>query len=411
MAHLVFDLGKTKLLSGLEWQSHQEPKKHSRRLSEGALECDASRFAEVRQGGWIAYGYLKDDSGVELTGKPLSFAALLAGVPGIAKNALFIHVEDDKAVLACLKNGVPAEGFDSYGEVDSILELARQYLSFASTDVKVLGNSEHFDCEPLSLDDVVARSTARKTAGLKKVPNRRRFYTVSLIILAILAAGAWKLTDYRKLQQLATARAMAIVDVDRLYAQNLQSQFEGLVPLKAMVKQLTPLVNGVDTTNNGWNLDTISCSRDTCGFTWKVDTGNNSTFVPPLGAQALTYSPKNDVITYSLPLTNVPHGLENPRALDSVTFVRDVLGHMSEYGSEFIGVKTDAGEPSNFAIPVGLSKLPSDLVKEGVLTMQGPWWAIDSLKDLPDTTGYTELDLTVAADHVDFKLVGTYYVK
>ena len=400
------------VVSGLEWRTLTGLGSAAKEIRENATDIGASYFVRTQSATGTTVGFLPDERRPDLPKKARSLAALLAGVPGVSPDCVLVVQDQDVALMVGLREGMPAPGFDGYGPVDEVLRAAQEFIRVSPTAVKVYGNCETLQPDPLSLEEVVAKSTAAKSARIRAMP--RPWVAVAIVAGVLIAAGVVgkyahefqaaqkKLDDIRK----------AYVNIDAVYDASVKERFRAMTPAIPAVAQLTQMLGAAPVSSGGWALSEIVCQKDGCSYVWKSVFGTNNTFTPPAGALNVTYANKGDVIVYQKahpkPLLA---GLDASRSPTQEQVLRDISGNLQEF-KEFSVDQELTTATTTFGEPPGLPRHPTHPYKEGTFSLKGPWYALDAVQQLPETAALETLRITIDEAHnISFHLTGKYYVK
>lgn len=402
----------TALVGGLEWRTLTGLASVVKEVGETARDIGSTMYVETHNSAETTCGFLPDERRVELPKKAHSLGALLAGMPDIAPDCVLVIVEDDDAVIVALRDGMPAPGFDGFGTVDSVIEAAQRFIQLSPNGALVYGNYASLQPIALSLEDIVAQSSALKSSRLRAVP-RPWIKVVAGAVCIILAVGGGKfLYDAHALKTKLAAERSAYVNVDAEYVKNLSLLFRAAVASKTSMTAILSFLNDTEMQIGGWNLSEIACQKDGCTFVWKNATGTNRTFVPPAKAMNLLYANKGDAITYQLAYTKpLVVGIDATKLPTAEQILRDVSGDLQEYKDMGIEQVFDSPVP-NYGVPAGLPSAPANTLKEGAYSVKGPLFAVDALAKLPDATTLDSVRFAFDADGtITFNILGKYYVK
>jgi len=405
------EIDKTLLISGLEWQALSGPLSLVKEKQHIASELNATLHAEFSNGVETLVGFLPDELAVGLPKKLHSLPGLLAGVPNIASYCVLIVEEGDVALLAALQNGQPAPGFDGYGPIEEIIETARNFINMAPAGVTVYGNCRLLNASPLTLETIVASSTTKKQALLKKMPNSSARYVMAAGVLFILALGAnFAYNQYQKAERIKKEK-LSYVNVDAVYQSNVAEVLKTAIPAKAAYSLLNKILGKLVVDNHGWAFATVLCQQGGCTYTWKNENGLNSSFVPPADASPLSFSDKGDVLVYQVPYKQAFQVGIDPRQATTLDAIRrDITGEFQKYYN--LDVSSQFYKTDVFGVPPGLPGNPSKTYQAGTFTIKGPWYANDVLNNLPDAASFDALELTLGTDQqLQFTATGKYYVK
>ena len=399
------------LVSGLDWQKLLGLASQEREVRAIATEISAALYVAFQKESGTSCGFLERDKKAEVPKKAHSLPVAFAGVPGVAPDSLFIYQDGDLALFAALSEGTPAPGYDGYGSADEIIAHAQDFIRISPNPVEVYGNCDRLPGNPLSLEDIVAKSTTLKKALLRPVPNPTALLGALVGIIAVGAIGGGLV--YHKGQEkkrLARLRA-SMVDVDTQYATNIKSLVAQAFPAKTAYKQLKDALAHTPVLNGGWGLADILCQADGCVYTWKVGTGTNATFVPPQNASQLTYSAKGDTIAYKVVYTQPMQGglPEAANAPVEQDVYKNVVGKFQDFRDLGVDTAFEAAQPLGMT---GLAGTPKHVYKSGQFAVTGPWYAMDALQNLPDMSSFDSLEVSINADQsIVFKATGKYYAK
>lgn len=397
--------------SGLEWQALMgigSAEKEKRSLAE---ELGSTRFVEMSGATDTLVGFLSPEGAALLPKKAYSLAALLAGVPNISRYCVFIMQDGDAAVMAALRDGLPAPGFDGYDTTENVIATARQFISMAPQAVTVYGNCELLTPAPLTVEDIVKTSKARAKAQIKGLPNNVLKYGILAGLILALGFSANFAYDYHKKQEQLEAEKLAYVNVDAKYLESVSTLLKAAPPAKTTFSMLRDALEHSEVDNNGWALASITCNKSGCTYTWRNDGGTNRSFVAPEGASAPVFTDKGESLSYQLLYSQpLPTGLISATAPALETIRRDVLGQFQEVAD--LGVSSAFEKIDVFGLPPGLPSAPTKTFKEGAFTVTGPWLAVDALQFLPDVTAFETLEVNISTEQqISFKATGKYYVK
>jgi hypothetical protein len=233
-------------------------------------------------------------------------------------------------------------------------------------------------------------------------------------LAGILAVGAiavgWVHHQESEKKRLAQMRA-SVVDVDAQYANTITQLITQAIPAKPAFKLLKEALANTVVLNGGWGLADILCQTDGCVYTWKVGTGTNATFGPPQNATELTYSAKGDAIAYKVPYSQpMPAGLPNvANAPSELDVFKNVVGKLQNYKDLAVDAAFDPSTPMGMT---GLAGTPKHVYKSGQFVITGPWYAMETLQNLPDISSFDSLEVSISADQsIVFKATGKYYAK
>lgn len=399
------------LVSGLDWQKLAGLASHDREIHAIATEISAAVYVAYKNENGTSCGFLERDKKAGVPKKAYSLPVAFAGVPGVSPDSLFIYQDGDLAIIAALSEGLPAPGYDGYGNTEDILSHAQDFIKISPNPVQVYGNCDIFPGTALSLEDLVAKSTTLKKAALRAVPNPTAVLGALIAILGIGAvAGGWMYHQNQEKKRLASLRAN-VVDVDAQYASNLRAIITQAIPSKPAFKLLKEALAHTQMLNGGWGLADILCQPDGCTYTWKVGTGTNATFVSPQNASGLTYSARGDTIAYKIAYTQpMSAGLPDIGTAPSDQDVfKNVVGKLQAYRDLGLDTAFDASAPMGM---VGLTGTPKQVFKAGQFAVTGPWYAMDTLQNLPDLSSFDSLEVSIDAQQsIVFKAMGKYYAK
>lgn len=405
------EVGGLTLVSGLEWQALMGIRSPASEKREIARELNATRHVEMSNGHETIVGFLPGEMAAGLPKKLYSLSALLAGVPNISPYCVLVLEEGDVAILAALQDGLPAPGFDGYGSTEEVIATARDFINMAPEGVTVYGNCRLLDATPLTLEAIVQQTKTTKQGLLKNLPNPYMKAAVLLGLIALFSGTAYYAYNYQKKQEQAAAQLRSVVNVDAKYLENVFALLQASNPAKPTLTMLKAAIDQVDISNNGWSLTNILCNKTACTYNWKNDGGTNSSFNPPANVTGLSFSDKGDTLTYQVPYAqSLPMGVVSGQALSLETIRRNVVGKFQEYAD--LKVSSSFEKADIFGIPPGLPGTPAKTVKEGIFSVEGPWFAFEVLENLPDATAFESLDINISADQqLSFKAMGKYYVK
>jgi hypothetical protein len=407
----TLDVSGVALVSGLDWQKLTGIASQEREVRAIATEISAAAYVAYQNENGTSCGFLERVRKAELPKKAHSLPVAFAGVPGVAPDSLFIYQDGELAIIAALSEGIPAPGYDGYGSAGEIISHAEDFIKISPNTVKVYGNCDAFPGTPLTLEDIVSKSTTLKKAGLRPVPNPVALLGALAGIVAVGAIGfGWVQHQESEKKRLAQMRA-AVVDVDAQYASAIKQLVTQAVPAKPAYKLLKEALANTQVLNGGWGLADILCQPDGCVYTWKVATGTNATFVPPQNATELTYSAKGDAIAYKIAYTQpMPNGLPDVANAPSEQDVfKNVVGKFQNYKDLAVDTAFDASAPMGMT---GLAGTPKHVFKSGQFVITGPWYAMDTLQNLPDISSFDSLEVSIGADQsIVFKATGKYYAK
>lgn len=403
----VLTLGKSSIVFGTDWHdaSGGKPTAEVKRLG---AEKSARSYVLVAAGPEnVVCGLAPlalDDS---LPKNSKSFAALLAGYPGIALDALFIQEVEGGAVLVALRNGLPVAGFDGFGTLEEIALVHRRFSNMVPGGITVYGNTSAFSAIPLTLEDVLEQSAAGKSSTFAAIPTNAPWILLGLVVVGAALAGGWTYYDaYRKAEELRMAQQPQTVDPNIAYDESVALALSTRVNAFPALKAAAELAASTPTSINGWVLDKVMCSPGACLFSWMRDTGTNDTFVAPEGAQAVTLSLEGGALSYTLTFP-VEQGM------DKATFGRaeDMLIHTVsrvQLNSEH-DVRLTATPPTLLGTATVAAEMLRAPVHEGSYLMQGPWWALSVIESLPRGASFESLEVQMGTPPY-FKINGRYHV-
>jgi hypothetical protein len=407
----TLDVNGVTLVSGLEWQTLLGLASQEREVRAIANEISAATYVAYKNDRETSCGFLERDKKAGVPKKAHSLPVAFAGVPGVAPDSVFVYQDGDLAIIAALSNGIPTPGYDGYGSAAEVISHAQDFIKISPNPVQVYGNCDLLPGEPLSLEDIVAKSTTLKKAVLRPVPNPTVLIGVAVGVLALGAAlFLWNHHQQEERKRLARLRA-SMVDVDTQYLNNVKALVTQATPAKPVFKLLKEALAHTEVLNHGWALADILCQVDGCTYTWKASTGTNATFVAPQNATQLTYSPKGDTIGYRLNYSQpLPAGLADASTAPSEQDVfRNVVGKFQDYKDLSVDTAFDTSAPLGMA---GLAGTPKQVFKAGPFAITGPWYAMDTLQNLPDMASFDSLEVSINAEQsVVFKATGKYYAK
>lgn len=412
MEFFAVNVAGISLISCLEWRTLTGLTTPVKEIVEHASDIGASLYVETRNETDITCGFLPNERRVDLPKRAHSLAAVFAGVPDLSPDCVLVVQDKDVALMAALRNGMPAPGFDGYGPIAEIEELAKKFIQLAPGNVTVYGNCEQLSPVALTLDDVVKKSKTLKTSRLQAVP--RPWVKVACLIatLLLLGGGAKYGYDYKQEQKRKAAERLAYVNVDEEYARSIRELFKAGLPVRQSVLQIRDVLASTPVTIGGWNLAEVVCQKDGCSYVWKNEFGTNRTFVPPAGALNLKYSNKGDQILYQIGFkTPLSTGIPYEKSLTNDQILRDVTGDLQEFRDFNV---TQSFEPpaGDYGLPPGLPSTPTKTYKEGAFTLSGPWYALDAAQKLPEAAALETLKINFGAEEgIGFTITGKYYVQ
>lgn len=400
------------VVSGLEWRTLTGLSSSSKEIRENAADIGASYFVRAQSATGVTVGFLPDERRADLPKKARSLAALLAGVPGISSDCVLVIQDQDVALMVALREGMPAPGFDGYGAADEVLQAAREFIRVSPNPVAVYGNCEALQTTALSLDDIVSRSTAAKSARIRAMP--RPWLAVVVIVGVLAAAGVVGkyAVEFQAAQKKLDEIRNAYVNIDEVYASSVKELFKTMTPAIPAVAQIAQMLEAVPVASGGWALSEVVCQKDGCSYVWKSVFGTNKTFTPPADALNVTFSNKGDVIVYQKAYrTPLLAGLDASSSPTPAQILRDISGDLQEFRE--VSVEQELLPPTTvFGVPPGLPHAPAHPYKEGAFTLKGPWYAVDAVQKLPDTAVLDTLRISIDEAHnISFNLTGKYYVK
>jgi hypothetical protein len=401
------------LVSGLEWRALSGVDSVDKELRQLAKYLDAKLHVSRKNGaGATLAGFLTNDLRSELPKKPHSLPMLLAGVPDIAPDCVFVLVEEDSATIAALIDGAPAPGLDGFGEMEEVLTAAQHFIRVAPQNVTVYGNCESLNPQPLSFEEIVEKSTTLKEAklhGLAMSPVMR-VAMLSAVLLVVGGLGKWGYDYNAQLRKMAATR-LANVNPDTAYENAVTPLMQAAIPAKRAVPELSRILNDLVISEGGWDLININCIKDGCTFTWQNMAGTNRTFVVPPQVAGLKYSPKGDLVSYQMAYAKpLPIGVDTKNLLTLEKVWRDVIGDFQQYAD--LGIGREFSNPTNFAVPSTLLGTPQHVYKEGNYSVTAPWAFREVIEKLPDASTFGSLVISIDAEkRISFKLTGKYYVQ
>jgi hypothetical protein len=399
------------LVSGLEWRTLTGLVAPTKEIVETARDIGAKLYVETRNTIDVTCGFLPDERRADLPKKALSLAALLAAMPNIAADCVLVVQENEVAVLAALRDGMPAPGFDGYGPLDEMVEAAQRFIQLSPNGATVYGNCAELNPVSLTLEEIVTKSNGLKLARIRPVPRPWIKHTLMLTMLGLVSGGAYFAYDHYATQKRLEAERLAYVDVEGVYANSVKELFKAATPVKQAVLQIEAMLANTPMYSGGWALAEIACQRDGCSYVWRNEFGTNRTFVPPEGALKLTYSNKGDAISYQKahpkPLVT---GVDISKPLNLDQVLRDVIGDLQEFQQFEVTQNFDA-PAIDFGVPPELPSPPAKPFKEGAFTLGGPIYALEAAQKLPDMATLETLRITIADQQLTFNISGKYYVK
>lgn len=400
------------LVGGLEWRTLTGLSAAAKEIAECASDIGARHYVQVQNTLETTCGFLPEERRVELPKKACSLAAILAGLPGVSPDCVFVVQEDNEAVIVALRDGAPAPGFDGYGPTDEIIETARKFIQMSANGVTVYGNCKELDPVSLTLAELVAKSTTIKAARIRRIPRPWVRYSGVLAVVLLICGGAKFYYNYDISQKKLAAARLAYVNIEEAYAKNVGVRFNEATPIKASFAKIKEMLASTPVAVGGWGLSEIACQKDGCSYLWKNEFGTNRSFVSPPLALNLTYSNKGDSISYQIAFAQpLPLGVDIAKVPTLQQILRDVTGDLQEF-RDFSVAQTFEAPSTDFGVPPELPRPPKNPYKEGAYELTGPWYAVGAVEKLPDAATFETLLIAIDAEqHLTFKIVGKYYVK
>lgn len=401
------------LVSGLEWRALTGTASADKETRKYAKDIDAKLYVDVKNAdNVVTCGFLPNENKGELPPKPHSLPVILAGMPGVAPDCVLVIQQGEEATIAALLNGVPAPGFDGHGDLEEVVAAARTFIQLAPQGVTVYGNCEELESEPLELAELLKVSTKMKEARLHGLAISPAVRIGMLAVVFLCVAGAAKYGfDYKENLKKMAAERLANADPDVAYKNAVAPLFQSAIPVTTAVATLREILAPIAVSDGGWDMVGIVCQQNGCTFTWQNVTGTNKTFIVPKQVKNMKYSPKGDIVTYELQYAKpLGTGLNVEKTLTIEEIWRDVIGDFQQLAA--IGVERNFSNPEVFGIPAGMMGKPTQPFKEGSYTLNGPWFALESISHLPVASSFDTLAISIdSSKHINFKLTGKYYVQ
>ena len=316
--------------------------------------------------------------------KIFSFAALVATHFKNEKAILlFVAVDDNDAIMTCIRSGLPVPDFDRYGPMQELMEIAEEFLG-ESKDAKIIGATELFGrVNPFDFKTFIAsKETARllRKARLKSV----NFDARPLIVAGITAAcGLYAGYDYfHGIQQKEEAARVAVAQkpADQIYAEALPAAIAQQGISRKSATDLVAFANAQSITANGWRISAMRCTAGGCTQTWVRDISSSSyrDLINAIGKDNVSFATDQTASkAVSFPTTEPVRVDMSKLPLEQDGLI-SLLGPIQKLGGRIV-----LGIGSSTKFPAG-GVTPKGAIKKGEIKMQGPLWGLEVLSGLPN---------------------------
>ncbi|MDR6398061.1 type 4b pilus protein PilO2 [Herbaspirillum seropedicae] len=428
MAAHIFESAGRQVVFGLEWFALTGTDSEQKEFRKKAIELDA--HYKVRYAGptVVAYGFAEKE-GLTPGKKPmLSASVLLANMPNVAPNAVWIWVDGDFAYMAAISNGAPLNGGDYAGPAAKAQAFIEGFQRDVGSDTLVVyGNymDVYQQTVPLELKELVERG-AVDAAAISKVglTINPKLLVLGALVLAI-AGGGFGFKLYQDHERAARMKkrgpAKPALDVAKMYRESLARALSSAaamsLPSSAAAKVFVGPWSKQEVLEGGWRLYRLDCMPTTCSYMWKVEGGNNETLTTALAARGV----RKDQIEYSLAGNEARYTASLARATVLPLDIASLPGSQQfllTAGAFFqdlrlIGGQVTLGQPTVFGAESALdTKLIKDVVRSGSISIEAPGALLEEiLRRTPDNIMYGRMEYGLDNAQPKFKLQGNYYVK
>ncbi|CCD28931.1 Putative PilO-like pilus assembly protein [Candidatus Glomeribacter gigasporarum BEG34] len=421
-AHAVLT-GTDAVLFGLDWvplsgeMSEKDEVRHAVRERNAAWQV---RYAGDQA---VLYGFLARENQpqrLRRRDRMICASLLLATLPTVASNAIWLEIDGAQARMAVLKDGLPLP----FGDFAGLLTEARERIQRIEADAgsgmtfALYGNDGATGTIPLSLDallreaDVPAATLMRVRKGVNK----------PLLLLGLCMAAL--LAKYAGSSLFNTSKPLPL---PKKQADPVAAYLKALPSLLASagmpVSAAAAAMHGdwhIETLQGGWRLSKLICTLPECVYDWTVEGGNNEALRRAMGDADIDF--ELDGRTARVYVPNAPLVASRPFTLERLPHWSDFKEKTGSFlqDLQLLGVRFHFSTPRRLgsegsaAVQIPSSALPARFKapKTGAFTIIGPAALFEEIVSrLPDSMTLTSMTLTLDGIDPKFQLQGAYYVK
>lgn len=426
-AHIIESAGR-QVVFGLEWFALTGTDSEQKEYREKAIELDAHYKVRYASPTVVAYGFAEKDGLTAGKKAMLSASVLLATMPNVAPNAVWIWVDGDMAYMAAIANGAPLNGGDFAGPAAKAQAFIEQFQADVGSETLVVyGNymDVYQNTVPLELEELVERGIT-EAAALSKVGLTINPKLLVLGVLVLLVAGGsigfkWYQDHERAARLKKRGHSKPAQDIAKMYQESLGRALSSAasisLPSSAAAKVFVGAWSTQEVLEGGWRLYRLDCVPTTCSYMWKVEGGNNESLAVALAARGV----RNEQIEYSLAGNEARFSIPLARAVVPPLEVSTMPGaqqFLQRAGTFFqdlrlIGGQVTLGQATVFGAENLVDpKLIKDVVRSGSISIEAPGALLEEvLRRTPDNIMYGRMEYSLDNAQPKFKLQGNYYVK
>lgn len=406
MATLLEADGK-KLVAGLTWRRVSDLSQAEAEIDTYAREANAKRYVRLTAGdAGLATGFLADAT---VPAGALSIAALFTLTAGLPQAALLLMDTPKGSILVGVRDGLPASGFDAFGDRASMMELASEFITLSSSaGITIYSNTQAFpNSIPIDFSELLHANA--KTARIVTYNRNSKYMVMLLALLVVISAAAGGYWWYLLEQEAAAKRAARQRDPNVRYEAAVPAALAsvGMRPA-AFATQILPAIGQMPERAAGWRMVSADCAASACTSSWEIESGTFQSFRDAFPQAAIQYEVSGTTLK-----------VKNAFSVDAPAIDRGALRPIDDFMLATVsrfqlwrhaGWQFRLTEPKVFGLPPGVAaESILNPVLYGGWEAIGDFWMLDAFKEMPDAMTLEQMVVRNDAGKITFIAKGNFY--